>query len=233
MKKNFLFIVAGMLALNGCAFGIQGSGKVITEKRQAEKFSGIELQCAANVYFTQGNEESVTVEGEDNIVALITTTVKDGNLIIDSEKNYSSTQPVNVYVTVKELCLLELAGSGNMIGRSVINCDHMTLRLDGSGDLKLDVRSLTVKMSLSGSGNLAVNGSTTDEEVRITGSGNVDAANLKAYSGAVVITGSGITKINATDELNVSITGSGNVKYVSEPSKFVKSVTGSGTVSKI
>jgi len=233
MKKSFLFIATCLLFLDGCAFGIAGSGNVITEKRSVEKFSGITLQCAANVYFTQGDQESVSVEGEDNIVPLITTTVKNGKLVIDAEKEYSSTQPVNVHVTVKELCWLELAGSGNMIGRGPINCDRMTLRVDGSGDLKIDVHSLGVKMSLSGSGNLDVNGVATETDVRIAGSGNVNSEKLKANSGAVIITGSGIAKVNTTDELNVQITGSGNVQFVSQPPKFIKNITGSGTVTKI
>lgn len=219
---------------HGCAFGIEGSGNVVTENRTVATFTGIDLQCSANVYFSQGETQSVKVEAEDNIIGHITTEVKNDELLVSTDgKDFNTRQQINIYVTVKELCLLELTGSGNMIGQSHINCDNMTLRIAGSGDLKADVRSLTMKLKVSGSGNLDVSGTATSTDIRIAGSGNVNAKNLQTMNSAVAISGSGQTTINASDQLTVSITGSGDVHYVGDPLKLKTSITGSGNVTKI
>src|SRR6187200_1982961 len=131
--KTLLLLTALPFAMShGCAFGIDGSGKTITENRTVETFNGISLECHANVYFTQGDEQSVKVEAEDNIMRHLTTEVKNMTLEIKmDDDDYKSNQSINVYVTVKDLCLLELSGSGKMIGKSHINCDDMTFRIAG------------------------------------------------------------------------------------------------------
>jgi hypothetical protein len=234
MKTQLIIAALPIVMSHGCAFGIDGSGKVVTENRTVITFTGIDLQCSANVYFTQGDEQSVKIEAEDNIINHITTEVKNDELIVSTDgKDFNTQQQVNVYVTVKELCLLELTGSGNMIGKSHINCDNMTLHIGGSGDIKADVRSLTMKIKLSGSGNLEVSGTATSTDVRIAGSGNVNARNLQSMESAVAISGSGQSTINASAQLTVSISGSGDVHYVGEPQKLKTNITGSGSVSKI
>ena len=233
--KTLLLLTALPFAMShGCAFGIDGSGKVITENRTVATFNGISLECHANVYFMQGDEQSVKVEAEDNIMSHLKTEVKDMTLEIKmDDEDVNTHQAINVYVTVKELCLLNLAGSGKMIGKSHINCDNMTLGVAGSGNIKADIRSLAVKISVTGSGGIDVAGTTTSMDLKIAGSGNVSAKELQAVNTTVAITGSGSSTINSREELNVSITGSGGVRYVNEPAKLKTNITGSGNVSKI
>ena len=232
--KALIIAALPVMMSHGCAFGINGSGNVVTENRTVESFSGIDLQCSANVYFVQGDEQSVRVEAEDNIISHITTEVNDGELIVGTDgRSFSTHKDINVYVTVKVLCLLELTGSGNMIGKSHINCDNMLLSVNGSGNITADVRSLTMKIKVSGSGNLDVSGTATTCDIRIAGSGNVNAQNLQSMNSAVSISGSGKSTVNASNELEVSIPGSGVVHYTVEPQKLRTSITGSGSVSKI
>ena len=233
--KTLLLLTALPFAMShGCAFGIDGSGKVITENRTVATFNGISLECHANVYFMQGDEQSVKVEAEDNIMSHLKTEVKDMTLEIKmDDEDVNTHQAINVYVTVKELCLLNLAGSGKVIGKSHINCDNMTLGVAGSGNIKADIRSLAVKISVTGSGGIDVAGTTTSMDLKIAGSGNVSAKELQAVNTTVAITGSGSSTINSREELNVSITGSGGVRYVNEPAKLKTNITGSGNVSKI
>jgi len=234
MKTQLIIAALPVMMSHGCAFGIDGSGVVTTENRTVTTFTGIDLQCSANVYFMQGDEQSVKVEAEDNIISHITTEVKNDELVVSTDgKDFNTHQQINVYVTVKELCLLELSGSGNMVGKSHINCDNMTIHIGGSGDIKADVRSLTMKIKLAGSGSLEISGTATSTDIRIAGSGNVNAKNLQAMTSAVAISGSGQSTINASEILTVSISGSGDVHYIGDPQKLNTSITGSGTVSKI
>ncbi|MEO8087890.1 MAG: head GIN domain-containing protein [Bacteroidota bacterium] len=234
MKTQLIIAALPVMMSHGCAFGIEGSGKVVTENRTVVSFTGIDLQCSADVYFMQGDEQSIKVEAEDNIVGHIKTEVKNDELTINTDgTDFNSQKQIIVYVTVKELCKLELTGSGNMIGKSHINCDNMTLRVGGSGDITADVRSLTMTIKVSGSGNLQVSGTSTSTDIKIAGSGNVNARNLQTMNSSVSISGSGQSTINASDEVYVNITGSGDVQYVGEPLKLKTSITGSGNVSKI
>jgi len=233
MKTKIALSICLMIMLTGCVFGTDGSGKVVTETRTVENFAGVELKSAANVYITQGETQEVKIEAEDNLIQYITAEVKNNELVIDCKKNIDAHEPINIYITAKEICLLELSGSGNMITKNMISCNHLTLRLDGSGEMNVMLKSQLLKATLSGSGNLDLNGSTAESNIRISGSGNVNAQQMKTFTSSVSISGSGNTKVDVNNELNVNITGSGNVFYVDEPAKITTKITGTGEVQKI
>jgi Putative auto-transporter adhesin, head GIN domain len=234
MKTNF-FILSIILLFTTTTYGCwtEGSGRTVTETRELETFGGIELKSSANIYVTQGDKQEVRIEAEDNLIGKIKTTVKNNSLVVDAEDNIKFTKPVTIYITVKDLCLLELTGSGNIVTRSQFQCEFMSLKLSGSGDIRVMIDSKSLKANLSGSGNLDLKGSSSETDIRISGSGNIDARGLNSFSSAVAISGSGTSTVDVKNDLNVTITGSGNVYYVSEPGKISSKIIGSGEISKL
>jgi hypothetical protein len=231
--KNLLSILLILIALttNGC--NVFGSGNLITENRKVETFSAIDLQGVANVYLTQGDVQEVKVEADDNLIGDVTTEVKGGKLVIGQKRDVVSKATINVYITVKELCQIDLSGSGNISMRSQFNCDFMNVNLSGSGDVHAIVAALNLKAILSGSGNVDFKGRADKTDIRIDGSGNVDGKGMTTNASTVQISGAGNCIIDAKDELTVSITGVGNVNYLSEPAKLNQTVSGVGKVGKL
>ena len=50
---------------------VKGSGKLITESREVREFDRIVLNGSGEVVITQGDEESLSVETDDNIMPYI------------------------------------------------------------------------------------------------------------------------------------------------------------------
>lgn len=233
MKNSiFLLLVLFTSMASGCT--IEGSGITKSELRALPDFSGIELRSTANVYIIQGDKQEVKVEADDNILSHISTSVSNNSLVISTdEKKLNPRTSVNIYVTVKELCMIDLSGSGNILTRNEILCQHMTIRLSGSGDIRAILNARSLKASLSGSGNLELNGSSAESDIRLAGSGNVNAKGLLTFSSNVLITGSGTSTIDVKNQLTVNITGSGNVYFVESPDKIRSRITGSGNIQKL
>jgi hypothetical protein len=83
-----------------------------------------------------------------------------------------------------------------------------------------------------GSGNIEIGDGAADNfSSRISGSGDVYAFGFSAKKANVDISGSGNTRITASDELKVKISGSGNVYYKGSPDVTVN-ISGSGDVIK-
>lgn len=235
MKTKFfsLFILMCVnIASYGCAT-IIGSGVLKSETRATEEFNGIELRGEANVYVTQGDVQEIRIEADDNLLSHITTTVKNGSLVIGNDADLKAKQPVSIYVTAKSFCMLELSGSGNVITMNKLKCDHMSLRLSGSGDLRANIDGKSMKAVLSGSGNMELRGSASETDIRLSGSGNVNAKELNTFSSLVNITGSGNSTIDVKNDLTVNISGSGNVYYVQDPEQITSKIAGSGMIQKI
>ena len=191
---------------------IQGSGHVISETRKVGHFTAIRLDCAADVEIDRTGTESLSVSGDDNLLAFFTSEVRDDTLHLAFAKGKSFQGRTPVFrVTVADLRGIELHGSGD------IRADH----LDGAA----------LSVAIAGSGDARLAGRTDELTLSIAGSGDVDAAGLKAKRAKVSIAGSGDASVNATDALDVRIAGSGDLRYVGAP-KLTQAVSGSGSVSQ-
>ena len=192
---------------------VKGSGNVTSETRTISGVTSIDLAGSADVDITFGETESLVVEAEDNIIALIETEVQNGQLVIGrkSGAGYSCTKPVTVHVTLKSLEAVSLSGSGSI---SVPNF---------KGD--------TIKVDLSGSGDINVSGTADSAEMTVGGSGRINGEQLKANSVEVSIDGSGSASVYASEQLDATIEGSGRIRYSGNPADINQNVNGSGGIT--
>ncbi len=205
------------------------------ETRDVGSFDEISLGVAADLYLTIGSKQSVVIEGDEDDIEEIVTEVRDGRLRIKSRKSWSwnwGGNDVEIYITVPKINALSVSGSGDIHGESVIETDDLELGVSGSGNIEVEIDSEEVKMTISGSGSAQLGGTTSDFSVRISGSGSINAYDLKAENVAVRISGSGSARVNASDELEATISGSGNVYYEGSPDKVNSNTSGSGRVKK-
>jgi hypothetical protein len=125
----------------------------------------------------------------------------------------------------------DVSGSGDMDLKG--NCNNFDSDVSGSGKVYV---SASIKdyadFGVSGSGKIQAQGTVRKVKASISGSGRINAADLAAESCDVRITGSGDLEINVKEELEVTISGSGNVTYTGEPKRVNSHASGSGHVRK-
>lgn len=189
---------------------IHGSGVMKTETRPVETFTAVRLSSSANVVIERGGAASLTVTGDDNLLSLLVSEVRDGTLFLSYAKGKSFEGKIPVYhLTTGELRTLTVMGSGD-VDASKLKGDALSVSIAGSGDVRLA-------------------GEVGDLTVAIDGSGDVDAAKLKAKRATVTVNGSGDATVNVTEELDAKIKGSGDISYLGSP-KITKAVSGSGSI---
>jgi hypothetical protein len=201
------------LAGAGAWSGITGSGRALTEQREVAGFKGIALSLPGRVEIVQGAAEGVTLTADDNVVPEIETVVERGVLHIRFRENTRVTTRTRIGITVKARAIesIALAGSGDVIAPS-LDSPELTVRVAGSGDVKLGGRAESLL-------------------VRISGSGDVDAGRFDTQRAKVSVAGSGDATVWARKSLEVSVSGSGDVRYFGDP-EVRKKVAGSGTVRR-
>jgi hypothetical protein len=221
-------------AVNISTNAVRGSGKVVEETREVSGFDKVLLEGSGDLFIEQGDQEGLRIQAEDNIIPLMQIEVKNNQLRIGFKPNISvnPTQPMNFYLTVKNLTEVNLAGSGNATLKP-IKTSGMALMIGGSGNITAaNLTADTLKVQVFGSGNLHVDGQVKDLTVELNGSGDFDGLDLKSTTANVTSTGSGSANVNASETLNVKITGSGSVSYRGKPT-VSQSIVGSGDVRSV
>jgi hypothetical protein len=227
------------LLLAGCQIDIPnsstaviGSGKVITESRSVSNFKNITFGGVGDMLITQGETESLAIEAEDNIVALIKTEVKDDTLTIgftQNNINLRPTQPIKYTLAVKALDNLRISGAGN-INIPALKTEKFTLKISGAGNVKIDkLDAADLTMTLSGAGNASVSGQVTSQSIVVTGVGNYGGRELSSQTANVLLSGAGNATVWAQKNLEAKITGFGSVNYYGSP-EVTRKITGAGSV---
>lgn len=123
-----------------------------------------------------------------------------------------------------------IRGSGDV---QVDNVDAKTVttRIHGSGDIRLPALQATnVRISIKGSGDVSAAGVTDRLDVEIAGSGDVRADKLVSREAKVKVQSSGDVYVNASEKLNASVSGSGDIRYYGAPKEVTRAIKGSGTI---
>lgn len=190
---------------------IIGSQVIVSEDRLVASFTSLDMRAVAAVSITQGAVQSVNLETDDNIIDHIMTTVSNGQLIISSDENYDTDHGVIISVTMTDIDRLELSGVGS---------------IDSQNDFSVD----DLELVLQGVGGILVSGSAQTLIAEMEGVGSIDAQALTSAISTVDLSGVGDCYVFATDELDVTISGVGDVFYAGNPPAIRETITGNGSL---
>jgi hypothetical protein len=235
MKTTIIstFLIALLVIFSCNVIGEIGSGNIVKQDRTVSSFNGIDVSGAFSVMLTQGTTNAVTVEADDNLMDLIKTEVRGNVLYIENKRPISGSKSLKVYVTFQELKSLDLSGAVEVSSMNKLTLADLSIDGSGSSDCKLDMDVQKLGIDCSGGSKLKLSGSA--KEVNLDASGSVDllAFDFPAENYKVEISGAGKAEINVIKELNVEISGAGNVRYKGNPTKNIQDISGAGSVKKV
>ena len=236
-RRSFLFLFVGALAvfLVACNSAIiTGSGDVVTESVEIPNFHSIALEGSGDVIITQGENESLTVETDENVIDQVKAEVINGVLHLGLKEDVTIINYTRLVfrVGVNDLSGLTISGSGDVESEDLA-VDLLDATVNGSGDIRISGLSANgVETKIDGSGEVSLTGQTIDKDVTINGSGRFNGGNMRAQNVEVQISGSGDATVWAEEFLDVNISGSGSVGYYGQPS-VIMSGSGSGEVNSL
>ena len=211
----FVLALVGV-ALAGCGSGcsgsdcLKGSGTVVTQSRPVENITAIKLDSIGSLVVEQTGTDSLTVETDDNLQSIVTSVVKNGALTLaDSGCRNCLPTKIAFKMTVKNLLALNLTSVGSV---EVSKFDGPALSIDQSG-----------------TGSLKLSGRVDNLKIASSGTGLCDASGLTAKSATVVLSGTGVVRVNATGTLDAKMSGVGKILYAGAP-ELTQSVSGIGTI---
>jgi hypothetical protein len=205
-----LVLVRGDRAEAPSESSTEGSGVSVTDHRDINSFTSVELAGENTVMITVGAPLSVSVTGDDNLVERVTTVVRDGRLVIDDTGNFTTNADMSVAVSVPSLEAVELGGAGTMVVDGVMSDDF--------------------DAELTGDGTLTVSGTVERLGATLAGTGTLDLHNLITSHAIAQLQGTGTVLVHASSTLDATLSGTGTMLYSGDPEVTMHN-TGTGTVT--
>jgi hypothetical protein len=217
MRKLACLVLLTVLAMfaGGChgkfISQIKGSGKRELQKRQVASFTSISTEGAFTIEVTCQKDQSLEVEGDDNVLEYVTTEVGSNILRLKNTRNYSTSEPVKFKISVP-----------NLEGLSVNGAGHVDIKGMNNDKFEIDT---------NGAATIVVSGTTKLIDVGANGAGKIDAENLHAARGVVDSKGVARIDLDVTNQLDVTVSGPSTVTYKGDP-VINKTIHGPGKVER-
>jgi hypothetical protein len=237
MKKTSLFLLAlfGVMMFSCQPNNSRSSGETITETRSLDPFNKVKVSGIVNLYLSQGDTESLRIEGDEKWVEKLKVQQRGDRLTIslkEGNKSFSKNEKVEVHLQLKDLRELEFEGAGQIKSSSILELDELRIIGSGVGNIILELEADRVEADLNFVGNMELKGAAKELQIDNEGIGNIDASKL--ISQWVELNSSGIGKISvhAEEELTMNVSGIGAVSYTGNPNKVNENISGLGKVNR-
>ncbi|WP_291787514.1 head GIN domain-containing protein [Cecembia sp.] len=238
MKKNNILLMLAFLG--GLLFSCQPSdsiysGEQVEEERSLKPFNRLRVSGIINLNLSQGDSESLRVEGDSKWVDQLKVEQRGDLLSIslkEGQTSWGKNEKIEVFLQLKDLRELEFEGAGQIKTSSMLDLDELFISGKGVGNIVLELEAEMVKAELNFVGNMELKGFAREFRLENEGLGNIDASKL--ISQKVDLTSSGIGKIavHAEEELQMNVSGIGSVSYTGNPKQVTENVSGLGKVNR-
>lgn len=234
---KYLSVIFLGLAVTACVNGqfrktVRGNRNVTKEERSAGSFTGVKVSTGIDLYLSQGDNASITVEADENLHEYIKTEVKGDQLEIYSDANIISSEKKRVYVTMKNITSLSTSSAGDIIGETAIKTDDLELSASSAGDIKLEVYAKTVKIDASSSGDVSLNGEADMLEADLSSAGDLNAYEFKTREADVTVSSAGDADVYVTERLKARASSAGDINYKGDPKEIDARSSSAGGVHR-
>jgi hypothetical protein len=195
-------LMIGCINVTGGGNTVTGSGPAVTEDRTVGSFDKLEVQDGTKVVLSIGPTVSVRVSAQQNILPLISTTVADGKLTVQTTGSMISTVRPEVTVVTPSLTALTLRDGASVDATGIAASTFVIDAGDGAhANLSGTVQTLTLNASdgvLLQLGGLAATDVTMTTSNGVTGTINASGTVSGSASNGVLLNVSGGATVNGT-----------------------------------
>ncbi len=232
---NFIIVLTAALILSACNFnfGKKGNGNVTTQDRNiTENFTEVRGSAGIDIYLTQGNENKITVEADENLQQYITTDVKNGKLYITTSENIGWSKAKKVYVTFVEINTIEASSGSEIVANSVIKSENITLKCSSGAEMKVEIFSKNLTAQTSSGAELYISGKASSFSAKASSGSEIDAKNLLTINSVAEATSGAEISVNAKEKLDAKASSGANVNYYGSPTSINANKSSSGSVKR-
>lgn len=244
-QRRFLPLLAGLvlagavLLLAACGGPIVGSGDLVTEEYDLTDFTRIEVSHAFEVEVRRGDQHSVSITVDDNLLDRLRVEQDGDTLRIGFERGLDfGTATRRATIVLPEMRALSLSGASDANLSGFASDDPLDLRLSGASSIALDqvtsgaidleasgasrvtgrLRAADVRFEASGASRIELEGSGEEAELEASGASRLRLDDFTLRAATVRLSGASNAGVNVSRTLSAELSGASTLEYSGDPS---------------
>lgn len=232
MKRRLALAIAAVLAL---PLAIRAQPAPEGRQYHPGAFDAIEISGAAAVRFTQGPEDQVFIEGDDEVQKSVTVEVRGSTLQIRPSGGWKfwNSRRVQITISARDLRRVSISGAADLVALQPVQFERLEVSISGAGLARFDqLRAESLRFHVSGAGDGQMAGRVGALSVSVSGRSEFRGENLQCERAAVAVSGIGDVKVWVTQSLAVAVSGVGTVDYWGTPQVVKRSTSGIARINE-
>lgn len=227
-------ILAGLITTRSLVYAsiTAGDGNIQETTRDIPDFDKISVVGKYNVYYTQGEPASLSLSADANLHELITTEVRNNELIIKSKEPIRTSSEIRIELRSQNITRVEASASAGFFTNSPLNVTVLELNANAGAKMKVEGTFEQLNVFQNAGANVTLTGETDQLDITSNAGGDVDALNLRANTARVDSNAGASAKVNA-NEIDASANAGGSVRYSGNPAFKNMSTNAGGSINKI
>ena len=211
--------------------GKKGNGVVVEEARSVtEDFTAVSASEGLDVFVTQGNDFSIRVEADENVIDLIGTDIKDGKLKVHCIEQIGRATK-NIYVTLPEITALNSSSGADLTGSSALEADKISLKATSGADLRVEVIADEIEADCTSGADIRLSGKANLLYVDASSGSDIKAQEMEAKICKANASSGADIRVYVTESLTADASSGADIRYGGEAS-VEASKSASGSVHK-
>jgi hypothetical protein len=203
-----------------------------------KNFKSITVSSGIDLYLTQGNTESLTIKGDDDLIKDVIIEQNNGNIRIKYKEGINwgrlfKNQSIKVYVNYISLTDLTSSGGSDVYTQNNLKSDVLNLKASGGSDLKLSLTVRDLSLNISGGSDADLKGSGENFQLTASGGSDVNAFGYMVNNAKVTVSGGSDANIYVNKALEANASGGSDVNYKGKASLRKTSSSKSGDVNRV
>lgn len=224
MRKNVTNSQTNNSSINsGIALGgkinnstyIKGNRINGTETKLLPNFNRLYITGALEVKIncdSDSNSNSIRINGDTNLIKLLTLNLKADRLTLKISKSYSSDKPIKLELHINRF-------------------NHLTV--DGANVVSVNnINSKSFAVNASDGAEVSLAGKTAQLRLNLQGAAKVTAGQLICTKIEAIAIGATEALVNVGSELRVNASGAAKIYYNTSPMKIIKHISGAAEVKQ-
>jgi len=204
-----------------------------SESRQLDKFNGIRVGEAIDLYLKKGDKESARVEVDGVKVSDVLTEVSGNYLRVHMRSgNYRGNRTVKVYVTYVSIQKINASSASSVFSEGVVKATSLDLSATSAANIEIEVEADEVMVDVGSAADITLEGKAKRCTVEASSAGSVDAYNFECENVDARASSAGSAKINVTKSLDAEASSGGSIRYRGNPTSTNTDSSSGGSVKK-
>jgi hypothetical protein len=227
------------LSFNSCKYDIDlgknitGSGHVVTRERSLATFTKIEVSQGLDCEVTQGKDQKVEIEADDNLQDGITTTVTNGVLKISSKyNNFINVKSKKIRVQIPVILGLETTSASSLITKNIIKGNIIYLKSSSASNLDANIEADKIILEATSGSDLNIEGKALEVTTASSSGSSIDAENLLANDINSQSSSGSTTIVNPILKLKAHASSGSSIEYSKTPKSLAIEENSGGSVDK-